>query len=76
MSFRTSGHRKSHVLVDHISNRRRQTESKKAKIRKMLESVASSILNDMQTEQNSFQSLTDKEHSTQRTNPLQVVLLL
>lgn len=51
MSFRTSGHRKSHVMVAHISNRRRHTESRKVKIRKILESVASTILNDLESSQ-------------------------
>lgn len=51
MSFRTSGHRKSHVVVAHISNRRRHAESRKVKIRKMLESVASTILNDLESSQ-------------------------
>lgn len=73
MSFRTSGHRKSHVVVAHISNRRRQTESKKAKIRKMLESVASTILNDMESEQRSFQGLMESMASEEINNSSQVI---
>lgn len=66
MSFRTSGHRKSHVVVAHISNRRKPAESRKVKIRKILESVASTILNDLESKQSTL------HESTNSTTPLEM----
>lgn len=76
MSFRTSGHRKSHVLVAHIANRRRQTENRKAKIRKMLESVASTILTDIETEENNFTGFAENVTPIEMQDTVQVSVFL
>lgn len=72
VSFRTSGHRKSHIMVAHIPNRRRHAESRKAKIRKMLESVASTILNDMEAEQRNLKEFNKNTSLAEISSPLQV----
>lgn len=72
MSFRTAGHRKSHVVVAHIANRRRQNESRKAKLRKILESVASTVITDIETGENSFSRFEQNTPQTEIRNTLQV----
>lgn len=72
VSFRTSGHRKSHVMVAHLPNRRRHAESRKAKIRRMLESVASTILNDMEAEQRTPNEFNENTSLAEISNPIQV----
>lgn len=72
VSFRTSSHRKSHLMVAHMPNRRRHAESRKAKIRRMLESVASTLLN-LETEQETSKEINENTSLGEISNPLQVI---
>lgn len=51
------------MLMAHISNRKRQTESKTARIRKMIESVNASFLADKQPDSTALHQLTENINS-------------